>query len=364
MRTALVAIAAGFLVAGGAGATPAAHTFPKLLVREEGASITIDVAHDDLDEAAASLTIYAPAGYGANLARPPGTAIGTARGLVTAPDLGLAQIVVSGSVRARSPETTVSPAGEAVTLAEAAERCTGSRAHAAYWVLTLRGSGRTLELPLFADSATPDAARFASATIKGCLPPPDVSPETPGRAPLGYELARLAITFRDVFRAVPVGERRWRLVETEYARGGDTPNPADRSEAQAIVYAGSSVTLARPQTTVLGGLATITLRGRTGIPASADPSYRLYRGSARSSLRASFPLWVIGRTLEVRFQLPQTRTKQVIYVQARGSIETLGLGPSFCRPTFRPAGIPCVYATRMGGVARSAIRRVVIPPDR
>ena len=352
MRLALAAVTAALVAAGGAGGAPVAHTFPKLLVREDGPRTTIEIVHDELDDAAADLTIYSPAGYDAVLSQPAGTTIATARGLVTAPDLGLTRIEVTGSATVR----------DASTLAEAAERCTGTASHAAFWLLTLRGSGATLELPLFVDVATPAIARFASASIHACLPPPDLPGGTPGRAPLGFELGRMALTFRGVFRDAPAGERRWRLVETEYLRGTGQPNPADRSEAQAVVYSGGSLALARPTVDERGGLATVTLHGRTELPANAEASYRLFRGSGRGALRAFAPLQVSGRALEARLRVRQTREMQVLYVQARGSVATLGLGPSLCRPTFRAEGVPCVYGTRMGALVKSPIRRVVIPP--
>ncbi len=352
MRLALAAVAAALVVAGGAAGAPAAHTFPKLLVQEQGPTTTVEIVHDELDDAAADLTIYSPAGYDTAFSQPAGTTIATARGLVTAPDLGLTRIVVAGSVTVRDPSS----------LAEASERCTGTDSHAAFWLLTLRGSGATLELPLYVDAATPANARFASASIRACLPPPDLPAGTPGRAPLGFELGRVALTFQGVFRAAPAGERRWRLVETEYVRATGQPNPADRSEAQAVVYAGGSLALASPTVEATGGLATVTLHGRTELPANAEASYRLYRGLGRGTLRAFAPLQVSGRALATRFRIRQTRETQVLYVQARGAVTTLGLGPSFCRPTFRAEGVPCVYGTRMGARVTSAIRRVVVPP--
>jgi hypothetical protein len=359
MRLSLAAVATALVAAGGAGGAPAAHTFPKLLVQEHGRSTTIEIVHDDLDDAAAELVIYVPAGYEAGLSEPVGTTIGTVRGLVTAPDLGLARIVMAGEVAVRLPDTLVTPADEAVSLEDAGDRCTGTRSHAAFWVLTLTGSGTTLELPLFVDVAAPPAARFASATIHACLAPPDVPRGTPGRAPLGYELAHMAITLRGVFGAAPAGERRWRLVETEYGRAGTAPNPADRSESQAIVYAGSPVTLAAAHVKTRGGVATVTLRGRTSIPASAEARYRLDGGSGRR-LRKSVS--ATGRAVTAQLRIRQTHVKQVLDLWLRGAVETLGLGPAFCSPTFRSDGVPCVYATRMGTVVRSSPRRVVIPP--
>jgi len=358
MRFVLVAVATALVATGGASGTPAAHTFPKLLVHEHGSSTTIEIVHDDLDDAAADLAIYAPAGYEAALAQPVGTTVGTARGLVTAPDLGLARIVVAGDVTVRSADATVTPADEAVSLADAAERCTGDRSHAGFWVLTLTGSGTRLELPLFVDQAPPDA-RFASATIRACLAPPGLPRGTPGRAPFGYELASMAITLRGVFGTASAGERRWRLVETEYARSGSVPNPADRSESQAVVYAGSLLVLAATRVRARDGVATVTITGQTSIPPSAEARYRLERGSGRGVRSAAT---VAGRAVTAQLRIRQTHGRQVLDLRLRGTVETLGLGPAFCLPTFRADGVPCVYANRMGAVVLSAIRRVVIPP--
>ena len=64
MKLVLVAVATALVAAGGAGGAPAAHTFPKLLVHEHGRSTTIEIVHDDLDDAAADLAILAPPGPG------------------------------------------------------------------------------------------------------------------------------------------------------------------------------------------------------------------------------------------------------------------------------------------------------------
>ncbi len=361
MRFLQAAVAAALVSVGSAGAAPSAHTFPKLLVRDEGSTVTVEIAHDDLDDPTASLTLYVPAGYDVALEQQPGTTIGAARGLVTAPDLRLARIVVSGTLTTRADRSTVSHGGETVALGELAERCTGKRSHSAFWVLTLRGSGQTLELPLIVDGPSADA-RFAAATIRACLPPPDVPAGSAGRAPLGFELARMSISLRDVFRNRRQGERRWRLVETEYVRGLGVVNPSDRSEAQALVHAGGSILLRRPVVTLRDGVATVALRGRGSLPSNEEPRYRLYRGAARGSLRAALPLAIDDRAFAATVRVPRTSRPLTIYLQVRAAIETLGLGSSYCRPTFRAEGVPCVYATRMGAAARSAVRRVVIPP--
>ena len=142
----------------------------------------------------------------------------------------------------------------------------------------------------------------------------------------------MAITLRGVFGAAPAGERRWRLVETEYARAGTAPNPADRSESQAVVYAGSPLTLAAPRVETRGGVATVTLRGRTSIPASAEARYRLDGGSGRG-LHASAS--ATGRAVTAQLRIRQTHVKQVLDLWLRGAVETLGLGPSVL-----PADLP------------------------
>jgi hypothetical protein len=150
------------------------------------------------------------------------------------------------------------------------------------------------------------------------------------------------------------------MTETEYAPGRGTPNPADTVETQALVYVGAFVTLRRPVVTVRRGIGVLRLRGRAGLPASANPVYRLFAGRRRASLRAATKLQPAGQVLEGTLRLPLARTPTTVYLQARAAVETLGLGPSFCSQTFGK-GVPCVYATRTGLVARSATFAVVLP---
>jgi hypothetical protein len=115
-----------------------------LVVHDRGASVTIEIAHDDLDDPAANLTIDVPRRYTASLAQPAGRRIGKAHVLVTAPDLHLTQIVLDG-VEARGAGATYAAGDVRISHGEAAEACTGSAEHAGFCVVALRGSGHVLK---------------------------------------------------------------------------------------------------------------------------------------------------------------------------------------------------------------------------
>jgi hypothetical protein len=356
---ALAAVAVAVLVA--AGSVPAAHTFPKLLVRDRSASVTIEIVNDGLDDPAAGFTVFVPRSYGPSFPRP-GATIGAASARVTAPDLGLAQIELDGTIEARTGADTYSRDGVHVALADAAQECTGTAAHAGFWVVTLRGTGRALELPLFVDASTPETAPFASATLRACLPPPDVPVGTPGRAPLGSEVARLALRLDSVLARPSGGLHRWRMTEIEYVPGRGVPNPRDMAETQSLVHLDRLIVLDRPRVVTTDGVARLELRARSTIAGTVDAAYRLFRGASARSLRSSVELESRDGTLRATLLLRQTARRRPIYLQARATVETLGLGPASCRPTFAVLDVPCVYATRPGFTAMSPIVRVVVPP--
>jgi hypothetical protein len=363
-RLGALGAAASALALLAAGSAPAAHTFPKLLVHDRVGSVTIEIAHGDLDDPAAELTIYVPRGYTPSLKHPAGTRIGRAHVLVTAPDVGLAQIVLDGVVEARDATATYASGDGRVPLMAAAEACTGAAEHAGFWVVAIRGAGQSLELPLFVDPAAPPASDFAVATIRACLPPPDLPAGTPGRAPLGLELARAVLRLDRVLTSSGTGERRWRLTETEYAPGTGVANAADTAETQSLVYVDRGVTLGRPVLRIDDGVVTLHLSATSAIDGAAEPEYRLFRGARPGALRPGAALRWSGRLLRGTLAVRQTAKAQTLYVEARGTVEALGLGLSACRATFRALGTPCVYATRPGFTRRSAVLAVAIPPRR
>jgi hypothetical protein len=352
-------VAACVLVA--AGSAPGAHTFPKLLVLDRDASVTIEIAHDGLDDPAADFTIYVPRSYVPSFPRP-GNTIGAASARVTAPDLGLAQIELDGTISARAGSDTYSPGDARVSLADAASECTGTATHAGFWMVVLRGSGHALELPLFVDAAPLETAPFASATLRACLPPPDVPVGTPGRAPFGSEIARLVMRLDSVLTRPSEGLQRWRMTETEYTTGRGVPNPLDRAETQSLVHLDRLITLRTRRLVATHGVARLELHGRSTIVAAADPTYRLFLGASARTLRRSVELKSRGRALSAILKLRQTARRHAVYVQARAMVETLGLGPASCEATFSNLEVPCVYATRPGFTATSAVVRVVVPP--
>jgi hypothetical protein len=152
------------------------------------------------------------------------------------------------------------------------------------------------------------------------------------------------------------------MTATEYVPGRGVPNPRDTAETQSLVHLDRLIVLDRPRVVTTDGVARLELRARSTIAGTVDPAYRLFRGASARTLRSSVELESRDGTLAATLRLRQTARPRPIYFQARGAVETLGLGPASCRPTFAALDVPCVYATRPGFTAVSAVVRVVVPP--
>jgi hypothetical protein len=134
------------------------------------------------------------------------------------------------------------------------------------------------------------------------------------------------------------------------------------AETQSLVHLDRSIVLDRPRVVTTDGVARVELRARSTIAGTVDPAYRLFRGASAHTLRGSVELESRGRTLSATLALRQTARRRPLHLQVRATVETLGLGPASCRPTFAALDVPCVYATRPGFTAVSAVVRVVVPP--
>ena len=145
----------------------------------------------------------------------------TAQG--TAADLGGALLPLTGTVQVRAANGTYLSGQTQVPIAAAAQQCTGTTTHTAYWVLILQAAGQTLELPVFVDQVTaPPASAFASSSIQACLPPPDVPPGTPGRATFGFKLTQVDFKVQN-----DLLERRDGPAALARARDAVQPRPRD-----------------------------------------------------------------------------------------------------------------------------------------
>jgi hypothetical protein len=340
----------------------AAYT-PRLVVNDLSpvGAVTISFTQPADHDPSAKLTIYAPVEYQAAVVRPAGTTIGTVRASGTAADLGGALLPLTGTVQTRAASGTYSSGGTQVPLAAAAQQCTGTTTHTAYWVLILQAAGQTLELPVFVDAppAPPPGVTTNpfSAAIQACLPPPDVPAGTPGRATFGFKLTSVVMRLNSVFRSAGTGQPRWRVLATPYTPNTGRPNPAATVEAQSVVSFPRTVVLTRPSVPkAVRGVVTLRIRGSLNVPAGTIASLQLYRGVAASATRRAVALRRINTTTYGgTYRIRQTNKRQVIFLKSRGSIRG---GTQTCEATF---GVPCISATRANVELSSNSVRIVIP---
>jgi hypothetical protein len=340
-----------------AGSALAAYTSPSLRVTDDRTSVTIRYTVSATDDPTAKLTFYAPTGYTASLAQPAGTTLGTVTAQGTAADLGGALLPLTGTVQVRAANGTYLSGTTQVPSAAAAQQCTGTPTHTAYWVLILQAAGQTLELPVFVDSpaAGTGASAFATASIQACLPPPDVPTGTPGRATFGFKLTQVDFKVNNVFTSPGSSVLRWRVLATPYTPNTGRPNPAGSVEAQSVVAFPRVVSLRKPAVRVSKGTATVTIAGAAQLPSGVATTLRLYRGRSAAGLSPSVTLRRSGAGFSGAVRIRQTAKPQVLFVQVRA---TLAAGTTTCTPTF---GLPCTSATRAATIVRSNTVRVVIP---
>ena len=344
------------------GTALAAYT-PRLVVNDLApvGAVAITFTQPATHDPSAKLTIYAPAEYRATVVRPAGTTIGTVRASGTAADLGGAVLPLTGTVQVRAASGTFSSGGQQVPLAAAAQQCTGTPTHTAYWVLILQAAGQTLELPVFVGAPpSPPPGQTEnpfSASIQACLPPPDVPAGTPGRATFGFKLTSVTMRLNSVFRSAGTGQPRWRVLATPYIPNTGRANPAGTVEAQSVVSFPRSVLLTRPAVPkAVKGVVTLRIRGSLNVPAGTIVSLQLYRGVAASATRRAVALRRLNpRTYGGIYRIRQTNKRQVIFLKTRGSIRG---GTQTCEATF---GVPCISATRANVALSSNSVRIVIP---
>ncbi len=238
LRLAVLACAS-FL--GVALAAPALAAYKASLTIEQssyrpGAAITADVliATGDTDDPTAKLTIFSPAGYGANLSAAPGTKIGRVVAIANLIDLGNAPFPLVGNVLVANP---ADPA-----LQAAAARCTPGVTNQATWILNTKLQGQTISIPVFVNK------KVSLVTLDVCLSPPDVPSGTPGRAPFGAKLVAADFTIQGVFKNGPRGQYQWAGIFTPYTPGKGTPNALGTVEWRTYVGLPSSLTLAKAKT--------------------------------------------------------------------------------------------------------------------
>jgi hypothetical protein len=177
-----------------------------------------DTGHDPT----ASVDVFAPAGYGANLDQPLGATIGTLDAHVATATV--ADQRVAGSIKNAEPATAVA----------AAAACTPDRTvHDAVWTVNLNSGGTPVgRLVLFVDRATGAQTADYSARIRSCFDDPATS---------GYRLLRATLTLNGLFaNPAASGEYRWTTILRTLSQLPTTP-----VESQTIVSLPPKLTLAR-----------------------------------------------------------------------------------------------------------------------
>jgi len=222
-------------------AAPALAAYTPSLTMEQssykpGAAITADVFifAPQADDPTAKLTIFAPAGYSANLTATPGTKIGRVVAIAKLNDLAGGLFGLAGNVLVANP---ADPAIQAT-----AARCTPGVTNQATWVLNTSLQGQSLPIPVFVNKVGP------LVSLQVCFRPPDIPVGSPDRSPSGAQVVSADFTVQGVFRNGPRGEYQWSGVFTPYTPGTGVPNVPGTVEWRTYVGLPSTLTLAKAKT--------------------------------------------------------------------------------------------------------------------
>jgi hypothetical protein len=226
-----LALLCGACFLGLAVAAPALAAYRPVITVEQtsyklAAATTVDVflGVPPTDDATAKVTIFAPAGYKANLGAAPGTKIGKVLARVKATQLAGIVLPLAGDVLVANPSD---PAIQA-----AAAQCTPGVTNQTIWVLRASLQGQQLTIPVFVNTVGP----YLTQTV--CFSPPQT-------AAVGAQLVSADFTVERVFsNAGSRGGYEWAALFTPYLANG-SPNPAGTVQWRTYVGLPSSLTLKR-----------------------------------------------------------------------------------------------------------------------
>ena len=344
-RTRLTLVAGTAVVAVAVAAPALAAYTPKIDASVPNAlgavgTTRLHVAVGATDNPTARLVVYAPVGFAASPGSP-GSTIGDADAKVRVGDFGGAIVPVTGTIEVRDASGTALVGAVPVPLAALAMACTGTTTHTAYWVFKLSAVGQSIELASFWDTTTGTDAGLGSGKLTFCLPPDDVPPGTPGRAPLGIKLIDASMTFKSVFQnPSTAGQYTWMSFWTPYNAGLGTANAAGTVSAIGINGLPVMATLkgayvkASKSARLVG---TLSAAGRF----QAGVKLPLFAGAGKTALKRS------GTTNPTTGAGAFTAVKRIIkatYFQVRFSIPSVDYTSVGCAAV--PATLPkCVTAT-------------------
>ena len=281
------------------GAAPASHrpplelhVFPERTTLGRPAQHGLEVRIASEARATASLTLYAPPGYGIDLGIPAGVRLGTAR---------LALVGKEPGVDVITPlEATVTVADPARYAADpGAQACASG--HAAVWELTALGQA----FPFFVDRTSGTEAELGAYRLRTCF---------------GSSVAVTEIDIElegGLTNPSDRGTYTWRAFVTPYAPAG-TPDAAGTIEARALVPFPQTLTVNR---SYRPGTRTLVVSGR--VTAAGEPrdgvTVRLQAGPGPDpeSLEGLAVLTTDDAGGYVyRRRIPRKRTDQVLFILA------------------------------------------------
>jgi hypothetical protein len=347
------------------GATVAAVTSAKLWVSAAAQApaspgVKLKLTRAQADGELARAVIYVPSGYAVNTTQGPGTPLGTAAASVFARDQGTV-LPVTGTVEVAA----------AADFAAQATACTDSTTHAHVWALRLQVAGTPFVFPAFVDpvpAGTP-AAEFAVATVAVCLPPADVPPGTPGRAPLGASLLTAEFTTNSISNPSAAGEFRWRALATGYKPGNGEVDPASTAEVQSLVDLPTTVSLkARSASSAKRAVQTVSYGGSLlsvgkGV---GSATVDIYKGASQAAAK-KFKSQSTGGdgAYSGSFGVTKGKTASRLFLLAKARTADHDLGAGACTATFvppiSPTATPCIDATVAGVLVTGPVARVAIP---
>lgn len=310
----------------------------RLAVAQTATGVTIKISQDQSDPQPAKVTAYVPAGYDLKPTGAAGATIGTATGQVFASDIGL---TLNGA-------GNVLVADQSKLPAEQVAKCSPGP-HAAVWDVHLTVFGQALDLYVYVSATSGAETALGSAKLEVCLPPADVPPTTPGRAPNGAKLLDATFTINNQL-TLPLGSKRWTSLWVPYKAGTSLPDTTATVEARSIVGVGA-VSIVQKVTNRLRKQVQISGRvTQSGLPVPRI-RVRLYINS-----RARFST-VTRSDGSYVFNLRNTRVRVTTSFFQTGAVVAARdiTGTACTNPT---PGAKCVSATAGPFTARSRKLRV------
>jgi len=343
-------------------AAPALAAYKPSLTIEQtsyklGAPTTVDtfIFSSQANDATAKVTIYAPAGYGANLTQAPGTKIGTVLAAVKANGLGGIVLTLSGDV--------VVANGADPSIVTASQQCTNRPTNQATWILNTTLQGQKIQIPIFVNKPPTGPA----LTEEVCLASPYVDPSA-GGAVLGAQLVSADFSVRKVFTNASVKSSasrsyQWSGIFTPYIVGTATANPAATNEWRTYVGLPQSLTFKRVASKngiSFAGLLTIpgvnltTIRLRLYAGKKAQPAPNAIAGGSGKAVARSRPAKASGKYTITR---PQVKVRTFFQIR----FESYQL--SSCDPS-SPTGLPVPCHGEDLAAMTSTQAKAVPPPKK